>query len=198
MAPWVNGVKTGHTFDAGYVLVGSGRRKGVELISVAIGAPTDEDRFDDNLELLEYGFSPVPAAGADPRRPGPRRPVDPLRRRRAAAARRPHASRSACAAASGSASTSTRPREVEGPIRRGAVLGHATVFVDGLPGRDGAAARRSRRSRGERSSTAPAASSAITRFLLALAAFVILIGGVLLCRRLSGATTRGAKPGEAE
>jgi len=45
MAPWVTGVKTGHTFGALYVLVGSGRRKGVELISVAIGAPTDEDRF---------------------------------------------------------------------------------------------------------------------------------------------------------
>ncbi len=56
LAPWVTGVKTGHTFGALYVLVGSGRRKGVELISDAIGAPSDEDRFDDNLELLEYGF----------------------------------------------------------------------------------------------------------------------------------------------
>ena len=41
MAPWVTGVKTGHTFAAGYVLVGSGRRKGVGLISAAIGAPSD-------------------------------------------------------------------------------------------------------------------------------------------------------------
>ena len=60
MAPWVNGVKTGHTFDAGYVLVGSGRRKGVELISVAVGAPTGEDRFSDVLRLLDYGFSRYP------------------------------------------------------------------------------------------------------------------------------------------
>jgi len=60
MAPWVNGVKTGHTFGAGYVLVGSGRRKGVELISVAVGAQTDEDRFSDDLHLLEYGFSRYP------------------------------------------------------------------------------------------------------------------------------------------
>ena len=43
--PGSTGVKTGHTFGAVYVLVGSGQRKGVELISVAIGAPTDEDRF---------------------------------------------------------------------------------------------------------------------------------------------------------
>ena len=55
-APWITGVKTGHTFGALYVLVGSGRRKGIELISDAIGAPSDEDRFSDNLELLEYGF----------------------------------------------------------------------------------------------------------------------------------------------
>ncbi|HEY4778299.1 MAG TPA: D-alanyl-D-alanine carboxypeptidase family protein, partial [Solirubrobacterales bacterium] len=56
-APWVTGVKTGHTFDAAYCLVGSGRRKGVGLISVALGAPSDEARFSDDLELLEYGFS---------------------------------------------------------------------------------------------------------------------------------------------
>ena len=88
MAPWVTGVKTGHTFGAGYVLVGSGQRKGVELISVVIGAPTDEDRFSDNLDLLDYGFSQyrkrVPIrAGADLAAA-----VDPLRGRRAAAARR--------------------------------------------------------------------------------------------------------------
>jgi len=56
MAPWVTGVKTGHTWKAGYVLVGSGSRHGIRLISVAIDAPTDETRFSDNLELLEWGF----------------------------------------------------------------------------------------------------------------------------------------------
>src|SRR6202000_3128778 len=56
MAPWVTGVKTGHTWKAGYVLVGSGARHGIRLISVAIDAPTDETRFSDNLELLEWGF----------------------------------------------------------------------------------------------------------------------------------------------
>jgi serine-type D-Ala-D-Ala carboxypeptidase (penicillin-binding protein 5/6) len=60
MAPWVNGVKTGHTLDARFVLVGSGRRKGVELIAVVVGAPTDEDRFGGGLHLLEYGFSRYP------------------------------------------------------------------------------------------------------------------------------------------
>jgi serine-type D-Ala-D-Ala carboxypeptidase (penicillin-binding protein 5/6) len=59
-APWITGVKTGHTFGAGYVLVGSGRRQAVELISVVIGAPSDEDRYSDALELLDYGFDQYP------------------------------------------------------------------------------------------------------------------------------------------
>jgi D-alanyl-D-alanine carboxypeptidase len=60
MAPWVNGVKTGHTLDAGFVLVGSGRRKGVELVAAVVGARTDDDRFADALSLLDYGFSRYP------------------------------------------------------------------------------------------------------------------------------------------
>ncbi len=56
LAPWVTGVKTGHTFGAKYVLVGSGRRKGVEVIAAVVGAETDEERFDGALDLLEYGF----------------------------------------------------------------------------------------------------------------------------------------------
>ena len=57
MAPWVTGVKTGHTFGALYVLVGSGQREGVSLISAVVGTWTDEERFDDSLDLLEWGFS---------------------------------------------------------------------------------------------------------------------------------------------
>jgi D-alanyl-D-alanine carboxypeptidase len=60
MAPWVNGVKTGHTSGALYVLVGSGRRKGVELIAATVGARSDEARFDGTLRLLEWGFSRFP------------------------------------------------------------------------------------------------------------------------------------------
>ena len=36
--PWINGVKTGYTAGAGNVLVGSGTRKGVTLLSVVMGA----------------------------------------------------------------------------------------------------------------------------------------------------------------
>lgn len=54
--PWVNGVKTGHTLDAGYVLVGSGTRNGMTLISAVLGAPSENARELDTLELLRYGF----------------------------------------------------------------------------------------------------------------------------------------------
>src|ERR1700761_5395638 len=56
MAPWVTGVKTGHTWKAGYVMVGSGEKRGIKLIAVDIDAPTDETRFSDAFELLRWGF----------------------------------------------------------------------------------------------------------------------------------------------
>ena len=55
--PWINGVKTGYTPDAGNVLVGSGTRKGVTLLSVVMGAPSIPARDGDTLALLRYGFS---------------------------------------------------------------------------------------------------------------------------------------------
>jgi D-alanyl-D-alanine carboxypeptidase (penicillin-binding protein 5/6) len=130
MAPWVTGVKTGHTDDARYVLVGSGRRKGVELIAVAVGAPTDEDRFRDDLELLRYGFTRyrrrVPVrdgqALAEPsiRYAGGSLP---LRAARSVAVGLRRGQRLDVAVHA--------PAQVEGPIERGARLGAATVFVGG-------------------------------------------------------------------
>lgn len=130
MAPWVTGVKTGHTFGALYVLVGSGQRRGVKLISVAIGAPTDEDRFSDNIDLLDYGFSlykrRVPIkAGATLARPAIRYSGGELPL---------HAARSVAVGLRRDQRMSvvvSAPDEVEGPIERGAALGRASVYVDG-------------------------------------------------------------------
>jgi len=58
--PWMNGVKTGYTPDAGNVLVGSGTRKGVTLVSVVMGEPSEATRDDDTIALLRYGFSLYP------------------------------------------------------------------------------------------------------------------------------------------
>jgi D-alanyl-D-alanine carboxypeptidase (penicillin-binding protein 5/6) len=54
---WINGVKTGHTLDAGYVLVGSGTRSGMTLISAVLGAASTTERDADTVALLRYGFS---------------------------------------------------------------------------------------------------------------------------------------------
>lgn len=191
MVPWATGVKTGHTFDAGYVLVASGRRKGVDLISVAIGAPTEEARYSDNLELLEYGFSQYDRrlpihAGQDLADPGIRYAGGelPLRAARAVAVglRRGQQLEVVVRA----------PVEVEGPIRRGANLGMATVFVDGR--RAASVPLRAGRS-------IPAASGfdRARTFVednaipIAIGVFVILIGAVLLYRRLSGRNDQGER-----
>jgi D-alanyl-D-alanine carboxypeptidase (penicillin-binding protein 5/6) len=56
-AEWVDGVKTGHTLGADYVLVGSGTRDSTTLVSAVLGAPSESARDADTLALLDYGFS---------------------------------------------------------------------------------------------------------------------------------------------
>ncbi len=53
----VDGIKTGHTLDAGYVLVASAERKGVPLVSVVLGAESESGRDAASEALLDYGFS---------------------------------------------------------------------------------------------------------------------------------------------
>jgi D-alanyl-D-alanine carboxypeptidase (penicillin-binding protein 5/6) len=54
--PWVKGVKTGHTLDAGYCLVGAATRADVSVISVVLGTPSESARDADSLALLRYGI----------------------------------------------------------------------------------------------------------------------------------------------
>lgn len=54
--PTVDGIKTGHTDEAGFCLAASAVRNGMRLISVVMGAPTDAARADDSQKLLTYGF----------------------------------------------------------------------------------------------------------------------------------------------
>jgi serine-type D-Ala-D-Ala carboxypeptidase (penicillin-binding protein 5/6) len=55
--PWINGVKTGHTLDAGYVLVASGHRNGMTLISAVLGTDSESARDADTMALLNHGFA---------------------------------------------------------------------------------------------------------------------------------------------
>jgi D-alanyl-D-alanine carboxypeptidase (penicillin-binding protein 5/6) len=126
--PWIDGVKTGHTAAAGYVLVGAGTRKGVMLVSVVLGEPSQSARDSDTLGLLEYGFSRyrrVRIVGSRQRLAHARvdlfggRQVGLVARQGAAiTVRRGQRLR-----------TEARvPAEVEGPLRRGSQVGELRVF----------------------------------------------------------------------
>lgn len=129
--PWINGVKTGHTHGAGYVLVGSGSRDGMYLISAVLGTSSESARDANTLELLDYGFNDFHR-------------VKPIRQG-AVIARPPVKDRPgfrAAVIAGGSFSriipTSSRlttrvvmPRRLIGPLARHAVVGKVQVLLDG-------------------------------------------------------------------
>ncbi len=52
----VDGLKTGHTKSAGYCLITSAKRNGMRLISVVIGAKSEEGRAQESQRLLNYSF----------------------------------------------------------------------------------------------------------------------------------------------
>jgi D-alanyl-D-alanine carboxypeptidase (penicillin-binding protein 5/6) len=54
--PFVNGVKTGHTRGAGYVLVGSASRNGIQLVSAVLGTPSEAARDDDTMALFKWAM----------------------------------------------------------------------------------------------------------------------------------------------
>ena len=54
--PFVDGVKTGHTESAGFCLIASAKRGEMRLISVVLGAASDNARTAESQKLLNYGF----------------------------------------------------------------------------------------------------------------------------------------------
>ena len=54
--PSVDGLKTGHTDDAGYCLVSSAKRNDMRIISVVMGTSSTKARTDGSQALLNYGF----------------------------------------------------------------------------------------------------------------------------------------------
>ena len=54
--PTVDGLKTGHTEEAGYCLVASSKRENTRLIAVVLGTKSDESRATETQKLLAYGF----------------------------------------------------------------------------------------------------------------------------------------------
>jgi serine-type D-Ala-D-Ala carboxypeptidase (penicillin-binding protein 5/6) len=129
--PWVSGVKTGYTQNAGNVLVGAAERgPRARVVSVVLGEPTEAARDADTLALLRWGlgrFSRVKVldtgralARADVEYRDetaalvPRRQVVLTVRDGQRLRRRVNA-----------------PDEVEGPLEAGERVGSVTVLVDG-------------------------------------------------------------------
>jgi D-alanyl-D-alanine carboxypeptidase (penicillin-binding protein 5/6) len=52
---FVDGVKTGHTSTARYVLVGAAHGNGAKIVSVVLGEPSEAARDNDTLALLRWG-----------------------------------------------------------------------------------------------------------------------------------------------
>lgn len=182
--PWVTGIKTGHTLQAGYVLVGSAARKGIDLISVVLGAGSEAARDAASLDLLEYGFSlykeRIPVRADEPLAAPALADQD---EELELVAKRPI--RVSVRRDQQIATEITAPGEVEGPVRRGEPLGEAVVEVDGR--RAGSTPLVAARS-AEAASFGDKLGSRIP-ILAAIGALVILIG-VLWVRRRRGAGSR--------
>lgn len=54
--PTVDGLKTGHTDEAGYCLVASAKQNDMRLITVVMGTDSESARARESLKLLTYGF----------------------------------------------------------------------------------------------------------------------------------------------
>jgi D-alanyl-D-alanine carboxypeptidase (penicillin-binding protein 5/6) len=136
VVPWVNGVKTGHTTGAGEVLVGSGRQKGIQVISAVLDEPSKPVRNDDTVRLLRYGMSRFQRITAAPAGTAVGISV-PIRYRRGAELELvvgPNGERTVVPR-HGRDRVKIRPTrfpsQVRGPIAYGQQLGEADVLQDG-------------------------------------------------------------------
>jgi serine-type D-Ala-D-Ala carboxypeptidase (penicillin-binding protein 5/6) len=131
--PWVTGIKTGHTIQAGDVLVGSARgRDGAKVITVVLGEPSEAARDADTLALLRWGLGRFHRVRAlDPRRPLARADIEYRDERATLVPRRP-----ALVLVRDGERIRRRvraPDELEGPLPEGRRVGSVTVLVDGKP-----------------------------------------------------------------
>ena len=75
--PGADGLKTGHTDEAGYGFTGSAEQNGRRLVMVVAGLDSFNQRIEESVRLMEWGFNawqskPLFKAGADGRqRQGP-------------------------------------------------------------------------------------------------------------------------------
>ena len=133
--PWVSGVKTGYTLNAGNVLVGAANGPGgVRVISVVLGEPSEATRDQDTLSLLRWGLARFHRVRVlDPRRMLAQADI---KYRDSAARLVPR--RAAVLTIRDGERIRRRvnaPDEVEGPLEAGVRVGTVTVLIDGRPAR---------------------------------------------------------------
>jgi D-alanyl-D-alanine carboxypeptidase (penicillin-binding protein 5/6) len=193
---YVNGVKTGHTRGAGYVLVGSARRNGIQLVSAVLGTPSESARDSDTMNLFTWAFPRFqriravikdrPVAKAQIRyRAGAELELVPSRTVRRIVQRGHRESVS---------TTVHAPEIVEGPIHRGQQLGRIEISQGGevvatvpliakgsVPAAD---------------ITQKTKAAAGRPWVLLLVAGAALGATVLFARRRSSSTRRGGRAGD--
>jgi len=188
---FVDGVKTGHTATAHYVLVGAAHGHGGKIISVVLGEPSESARDTDTLALLRWGIDQYRRVTL--LRPGhtvayakvayhpdlkirltTRRSATFTLRRGERLTRRAHA-----------------PKELEGPIAAGRRVGSVTVLYLG----------RKVQTLGLVTARAVPGSTVIQRVthtlgpaLTALALVVVVVGAVLAGIWLRGSLARRPRP----
>ena len=179
--PFVDGVKTGHTSQAGYVLIGSAKsRIGGKAIAVVMGEPSEAARDADTLKLLRWGLGRFRRVRVlDSSRPLARAAIEYRDERAALVPQRG-------AVLTLREGERVRPRvnapdEVSGPLPQGERVGSVAIVVDG---------ERVRRVALVTAAEVPKAGT--LRVLLSelgvpltlLAALAILLGATLLALRL--------------
>jgi D-alanyl-D-alanine carboxypeptidase (penicillin-binding protein 5/6) len=182
---WINGVKTGHTRGAGYVLVGSGRKNGIQVVSAVLGTPSEAARDADTLRLLTFGRRAFQRITAAPSGSSVGVSV-PIRYRRGAELELvvgPNGQRTVVRRGDRDSVTvvpTSYPSEVQGPIAYGEELGEADVLQDG---RKIATVALVAGTEVPKADLAQRTKSWFTRPLAVVLAFAVLSGTVLLARR---------------
>jgi D-alanyl-D-alanine carboxypeptidase (penicillin-binding protein 5/6) len=188
---FVDGIKTGHTLTARYVLVGAAHANGGRVVSVVLGEPSEAARDSDTLALLRWGVdqfrkSTVLTAG---------KPV--------AWARVAHHDKLRIPLVTRRSATFTllrgqrlrlrvhAPAELEGPLPAGRRVGSVDVLYLGRTVRTlGLVTRRTVPG----SSVLTRVSDALGPPLTALALIMVVLGGVLIGLRLRAVFQRGERP----
>jgi serine-type D-Ala-D-Ala carboxypeptidase (penicillin-binding protein 5/6) len=129
--PYVNGVKTGHTQDAGYVLVGSATRNGITVVSAVLGEPSEAARDADSLALLRYGLAQFHRVTAISAGHVVARPKLDFRDQHVDVVAKHTIRRTVRRGERFSVEVHGVPSEVEGPIARGTRVGTAIVRLGG-------------------------------------------------------------------